>query len=399
MQRPDWPWFMNRQQRRRDAKTLRKAAKMARATEPTNTRDAFEAAKLLKHARKFQEAEALYGRILAIEPDNWEAHNNLGNLLADRGDFAGAAAAYQRALTINPDYADGHNNLGTVLRETGDLDGAATCYRRALEINTDHAGAHFNLGTALLDQKKPEEANAAYRRAASLGNEAARHMLDSMTGGAPESAPRNYVTGLFDDYAEGFEKSLVEDLDYRVPSFLRTRLQAVLPAGTRFFNAVDLGCGSGLVGVEFRPLVERLTGVDLSPGMLEKSKEKKIYDELVKADITEFLAATEARYDLFTAADLFVYLGNLESLFSTVRRAATEEAWFAFSTESMDGADFRLNETGRYTHSRGYIEVLARRYDFTIRSCQAKTIRQESGRPVAGDLFVLQHMAGAEQLT
>ena len=86
---------MNRQQRRSEAKALRKAAKMARATGPMNAKDAFEAAKALERARKFQEAEALCGRILAGEPGNWEAHNNLGNPLADRGDFAGSAAAFQ----------------------------------------------------------------------------------------------------------------------------------------------------------------------------------------------------------------------------------------------------------------------------------------------------------------
>ena len=177
---------------------------------------------------------------------------------------------------------------------------------------------------------------------------------------------------------------------------MRTRLQAARPTGTRFVNAVDLGCGTGLVGIELRPLAERLTGVDLSPGMLEKAEEKRIYDELVQLDITEFLATTEERYDLFTAADLFIYVGNLEFLFSAIRRAATAEAWFAFSTESTDRADFTLDETGRYSHSRGYIERLARQFGFTIRSCQAETIRQQTSRPVAGELFVLQHMAGAD---
>ena len=221
-------------------------------------------------------------------------------------------------------------------------------------------------------------------------------MLDSGSGRAPDSAPQGYVRGLFDDYAAGVEKNLIQDLDYRVPSFFRTRLQAVLPTGTRFANAVDLGCGTGLVGVDLRSLAEGLTGVDLSPGMLEKAKEKRIYDELVQGDITEFLAATGKRCDLFTAADLLVYVGNLEALFSAVRHAATAKAWFAFSTESTQGADFRLNETGRYTHSRGYIELLARQFGFAIRSCQAETIRGQSSRPVAGDLFVLQHEAGAE---
>ena len=166
---------MNRQQRRREAKALRKAAGKGGANGPVNTKGMFEAARGLKQARKFRQAEALYRRIVKADPDNWEAHNNLGNLLADRADLTGSAAAFRRALAINPEYADGHNNLGTVLCETGDLDGAVASYRRALEINIDHAGVHFNLGTALHDQDKREDAVASYRRAAELGHEAARH--------------------------------------------------------------------------------------------------------------------------------------------------------------------------------------------------------------------------------
>jgi len=222
---------MNRQQRRREARALRKAASKGGATGPVNTKGMFEAAKGLKQTRKFRQAEALYRKILTVEPDNWEAHNNLGNLLADRSDFAESAAAFQQALAINTDYADGHNNLGTVLCEMGDLDGAVACYRRALEINIDHAGVHFNLGTALHHQGRGEDAEASYRRAAELGHEAARHMLDSLTGSAPDTAPRDYVTGLFDDYADRFEENLVADLDYRVPKHLRTQLQAVSPPG------------------------------------------------------------------------------------------------------------------------------------------------------------------------
>jgi predicted TPR repeat methyltransferase len=151
---------------------------------------------------------------------------------------------------------------------------------------------HFNLANALTDQHKPEDTRAAYLRAAELGHEISRYMLDAATGRVPEAAPQDYVTGLFDDYAERFEKNLVEDLGYRVPEQLGTQLQAACPTGTRFTKVIDLGCGSGLVGIQLRPLAVTMTGVDLSPGMLEQAGEKNIYDELVQANIIEFLAAT-----------------------------------------------------------------------------------------------------------
>jgi predicted TPR repeat methyltransferase len=354
------------------------------------TKGMFKAAEGMKQARKFRQAEALYKQILTAEPGNWQAHNNLGNLLADRADFAGSAVAYQKALVINPGYADGHNNLGTVLRETGDLDGAVACYRRALEINIDHAGVHFNLATALNDQHKHGDAEASYRRAAELGHQAAQYMLDSVTGRVPEAAPQDYVTGLFDDYAERFEKNLVEDLGYRVPEQLRTQLQAACPTGSCFTRVIDLGCGSGLVGIQLRPLAATIIGVDLSPGMLEHARQKNIYDELVQADIIEFLAATGDRFTLFTAADLFVYIGNLEPVFSAIRGSATAEAWFALSIEATNEADYKLNGTGRYSHSKSYIERLSRKFGFAMRSCEAQSIRKQNGNPVDGYLFVLQ---------
>ena len=143
-------------------------------------------------------------------------------------------------------------------------------------------------------------------RAAELGNDAARHILDSRSERVPEFAPQGYVSVLFDDYSTGFEKYLVEDLNHRVPWFSQTRHQAVPPAGTHFVDVVDLGCGAGLVGVELRPLAERLTGADLSPGMLGRARKKRIFDALVQLDITDFLVATEERHDLFTAGDLII---------------------------------------------------------------------------------------------
>ena len=107
-------------------------------------------------------------------------------------------------------------------------------------------------------------------------------------------------------------------------------------------------------------------------------------------------AATEERYDLFTAADLFIYVGNLETLFSAVRRAGRVEAWFAFSIELTDGADFKLNETGRYAHSRSYIEFLSRKFGFTVAISQEETIRKQSGLPVVGELFVLRSATGVD---
>ncbi len=381
---------MNRKQRRRHAKTLAKATKLLTKSRLEDFQIAFRSAKALRQAGKLDEAKRLYRRIAEAQPDNWGAHNNLGTVLREQGEFDEAAASLQRAVALNPNNALGHNNLGAVLQAQGNLEQAAAAYRRALAIDPDLSGAHFNLGTVLTDQNKPDQALASYRRAAGLGNEVAAHRLASLTGVTPASAPKEYTTFLFDHYAIGFDSELVERLGYNVPMRLRAELEKVRSTEKRFANVVDLGCGTGLAGAEFRGLSDRLIGVDLSRAMLDQAKKRNVYDTLFQRDIEAFLDSTNETYDLFVATDVMVYVGDLDNLFLCVQRASAETALFAFSTESVEGVDYKLNDTVRYSHSRKYIEFLSRKYGFLTRICKSETIRKESGCPVNGELYILE---------
>ena len=51
-------------------------------------------------------------------------------------------------------------------------------------------------------------------------------------------------------------------------------------------RAADLGCGTGLSGLAFIDIVEELVGVDLSPEMIEKAKQRRIYHELHVGEMT-----------------------------------------------------------------------------------------------------------------
>ncbi len=52
---------------------------------------------------------------------------------------------------------------------------------------------------------------------------------------------------------------------------------------------LDAGCGTGLCGPIFRNISGSMIGVDLSPEMVEKARERKVYDELEVADIGKAL--------------------------------------------------------------------------------------------------------------
>jgi predicted O-linked N-acetylglucosamine transferase (SPINDLY family) len=119
-------------------------------------------------AGRLQAAEQIYRRILQAEPNQVEAHINLGAAFKEQGKLDEAVACYRRALELKPDLAEAHSNLGNALKQQGKLDEAVACHRRALELKPDFVEAHNNLGNALKDQGKLDEAVACFRRALEL---------------------------------------------------------------------------------------------------------------------------------------------------------------------------------------------------------------------------------------
>ncbi|HEX3753441.1 MAG TPA: tetratricopeptide repeat protein [Rhizomicrobium sp.] len=112
--------------------------------------------------------EALYRKMVALQPDSAAAHFNLGNVLKELGRLNEAEAEWGAALKHKPDFAQAHNNLGNLAKLRGDLAAAATHYRAATKASPDLAQAHFNFGNVLEQTGKLSEAEASYRRVLSL---------------------------------------------------------------------------------------------------------------------------------------------------------------------------------------------------------------------------------------
>jgi predicted O-linked N-acetylglucosamine transferase (SPINDLY family)/ADP-heptose:LPS heptosyltransferase len=117
------------------------------------------------------EAAALLARSLEREPDNADAHFNLGVVLSALGRHAEAEKIYRRGLVLKPGLVDGHNNLGVVLEQMGRYDEAEASYRRAHELAPHLAHPLNNLGVLLKESGRLEEAIATHRRAVALDPE------------------------------------------------------------------------------------------------------------------------------------------------------------------------------------------------------------------------------------
>ena len=415
---------------RREAKgVLHKAI----AANPESAEFQFHLGNLLSQEQDYDNAIACYEKALSIQPASAETFKHLADALDKCGQFEQAVASYQKALWFEPNYVEAHCALGGVMRSRGRSDKAIECYNRAVALQPDSAAAHIGLGNVLESQGRLDEAVACYRRALELepdmvvglqylanalvaqganreavalyekvvrldpGNPV-RHLIAALSGGDTDRAPAEYVEKLFDEYAQKFDSHLVNVLSYSVPEKLAETLRPHVPPNGGKWDILDLGCGTGLSGVAIAPHARQLVGVDLSTKMLDKARERNLYQRLVQQDLlTMMQGEPESTYDVVLAADVFVYIGKLDELVTEARRLLRPGGFFAFSVESLDDlsdetfqpsdrGDYRLNVTGRYAHSKAYLSRRAAHDGFAVLATTRTQSRLDKGKPVQGYL-------------
>ncbi len=312
------------------------------------------------------------------------SQHSSGDLLADRryryaeaclaeGDHEAAADLAGQALELAPRYAPAWLLLGrareglSVSRGDPDLrDAAARAYACALDID-------------------PDDTLGVRAQLVRLG----------VGDGLPALSPA-YVRALFDGYAPRFERHLVEGLGYVGPELVR----GVLPRDpARFAAALDLGCGTGLMGAAIRDRVDHLTGIDLSPGMLALARAKAwqgrpLYDRLAEGELGRFLAGQAGGCaDLCLAADVLIYVADLGPVLAEIGRVLRPGGLAAFTVQSHDAAGTALGADGRYAHAEAHIAAAAAAAGLEILTLQSADVRREGGAPVPGRVVVLRRTA------
>jgi predicted TPR repeat methyltransferase len=329
------------------------------------------------------EALAALEQALAGAPDDLAAWFHRGQLQQQLGRPADALGSYERVLALDPRHGAAWTQRGGLLKDMGRLDEAAHSFREALAHGGDVELNRYFLASVL-----PRAAPAP------------------PPAQAPASAPRRYVQALFDSYADAFDEHLVGKLGYRTPQLIAQLLPgadaghagdgtaasaAPAAAAPRWRAALDLGCGTGLMGPLLAPQCAALDGVDLSSLMLEKARALGCYRHLVQAEIAEHLQQTAERHDLVVAADVFVYIGELEPVFAGVARVLAAGGLFAFSVEEAGAGveRYELRPSSRYAHREAYLRELAGAHGFDVRTLARATLRHEQRVPIGGLLVLL----------
>lgn len=233
-------------------------------------------------------------------------------------------------------------------------------------------------------------------------------------------------------------------MNYQVPYFIGEAAYWLLQQGGRetYRSVLDAGCGTGLAGRFLKPLVDgSLIGVDLSTKMLDVARECtllkgcglkevpeedeetkvdespeedirssiRLYNHLTSLDLetatldeiysgyNDAPADAKDGFELIVAADVLVYIGELQKLLFNFAKLSAEsnadrDAFLIFSCERIEEEDapssgWKLQNSGRYAHSKSYVVNTAKEAGYRLIGYEEIVPRMEKGKDVQGHLF------------
>ncbi len=343
-------------------------------------------AELCDGSRSVEDIRNLVGPLLppgqAEMVDRWAEEGLKSGLLIQDTESSGSA----REFTAT-ELAD----LAKRLSEYGKVQTAYLCQKRAVALEPENWDAWYDLGDLCQSVGKRDEAREAYQKYADAHQEDAeiQHLLVALRDDAPPPrASDRVIQQIYKGFARSYEERMRDDLEYQGPERMIEAIRSVI--GTRSgLKVLDLGCGSGFAGTVLRPIAADLTGVDLSPEMLELARKRGIYDRLEVAEITGWLKDSPERFDVICSCDVLIYFGDLHEIVAAAASRLKPDGIFALSMERGERYPFQLTDTGRYAHHPDHVREAATAAGLAVGYIGEAFLRMEYGVPVTGLFAVL----------
>lgn len=156
------------------------------------------------------------------------------------------------------------------------------------------------------------------------------------------------------------------------------------------WDALDFGCGTGLVTLELAPALQSMTGIDSSSGMLERLgvKIQQSGFQNVRTELCDLGKGDlpNGRYHLITSAMTLHHIKDIVPLLQSLKTVLHPNGWIALADLEAEGGKFHEDPTGVFHNgfSRKELSGMLEEAGFSAISISTATevVKGESTFPV-----------------
>lgn len=346
-----------------------------------------ELALLLARQNQFPEAIETAEKVAALEPKNLQVLAGVIDIAHRAGHLEMAVRHLQRGLELVPGDIALRRLLARDLSEQGKHAESLAIWDSLVQEQPQDPQSLVGRVQACIAAGKPTDAKENTTALLSLApdNAVYQYYGQLANGATPGEQPPELTRSIFDNMAEFYDLHVVRGLKYQLPKQVGDKILAQHP--DKKINVLDLGCGTGLLGVCLGRLDGALVGVDPSMKMIEQAARHNVYDRFHTVNLHDALRETpDALYQVITALDVFIYAGDVTQSIPNAHRVLTPGGMmvFSFETAPEQGPDLVLQPTGRYAHKRSHVESLCQSAGFASVEIQDTILREENRQPVPG---------------
>ncbi|MDI9349626.1 MAG: methyltransferase domain-containing protein [Candidatus Symbiobacter sp.] len=343
---------------------------------------------LLVAARKFDQAALCFAEALKLKPDNLNYCQHLARTFELMEAPKAAIELYQAMIAQDPMRELTYHQVANLLEATGDYAGVLAVYEQAIENNcvTSEIYRHAGMAARKLDMHDLAKARFMAGLALKPNDAVLLHFVSLGNQTTPKSLPDAFVAERYNQLAATYESELILR-NIRAPGLIRSALIKIRPRISpdrpnpqKLSSVLDLGCGTGIIGIMVSDLTVLLKGVDLSGQMLNLAQSKGIYHELQHVSAQKILTDETRMYEVITASGLMPYIGEAENFAAILYSRLQPNGVAIFDFESGEDSDrYALNSSGLFLHHPDYIKLSLEKAGFEIAAFDSELLWRHDG--------------------